>query len=258
MITRIWHGRTTVGNAPRYLDFLLDEGTNDYRNINGNVSARVWRRMGEDACDFWTVTEWRDIDSVKDFAGDDFQKAKYYPIDDSMLLEFEEHVQHYDSFDVSNSKIKSYMLQLEQLYGGGNWVGESFAGKLDSLPEDLAFQQPVPGVHSVAELVWHCIYWRRVTFDRLRGGKNKWRDETVEKFNFLPLQDLKAKGWNVIRDELMETQTELIELLKNKRDDFLLNEYQPGYSYDFLIGGTIQHDYYHLGQIGLVLRILKT
>ena len=34
-----------------------------------------------------------------------------------------------------------------------------------------------PDRHSVAELVWHCIYWRRVTLDRLQGGENKYRNE---------------------------------------------------------------------------------
>ena len=105
MITRIWHGRTKSDNASRYLQFLLEDGTNDYRKTDGNLSARVWKSNAGDSCDFWTVTEWRDIDSVKQFAGEDFHKAKYYPIDDSMLLELEERVQHYESFDVSKTKI---------------------------------------------------------------------------------------------------------------------------------------------------------
>lgn len=258
MITRIWHGRTKSNNAPRYLQFLLEEGTNDYRKTDGNLSARVWQSNGKDTCDFWTVTEWRDIASVKQFAGEDYHKAKYYPIDDSMLLELEEHVQHYECYDASNKKIKSYIHKLEQLYSGGNWVGESFAGKLDSLTDEDVFLQPVPGVHSVAELVWHCLYWRRVTLTRLQGGKNRYRDETAEKLNFLPLEDLKTKGWIAVYEELKETQRALIDLLEKEKDDFLDNEYEPGYSYDFLIEGTIQHDYYHLGQIGLVVKILKT
>lgn len=195
---------------------------------------------------------------MKQFAGEDYHKAKYYPIDDSMLLELEEHVQHYECYDASNKKIKSYIHKLEQLYSGGNWVGESFAGKLDSLTDEDVFLQPVPGVHSVAELVWHCLYWRRVTLTRLQGGKNRYRDETAEKLNFLPLEDLKTKGWIAVYEELKETQRALIDLLEKEKDDFLDNEYEPGYSYDFLIEGTIQHDYYHLGQIGLVVKILKT
>jgi hypothetical protein len=31
-------------------------------------------------------------------AGDDFEKAKYYPEDDDFLLEFEEKVEHFEVF----------------------------------------------------------------------------------------------------------------------------------------------------------------
>jgi uncharacterized damage-inducible protein DinB len=258
MITRIWHGKTSAKNAQHYLDFLLSDGTKEYRETDGNISAKVWRNIDKDRCDFWTVSEWRSIDSVKQFAGHDYDQAKYYPFDEGMLLEFEEHVMHYDLYDVSNSKIGKYLRQLDQQYYGGNWVGESFEGKLKNLKEEHVFLEPLPGVHSVAELIWHCIYWRRVTLDRIQGGKNKYRDETVAKYNFLPLEELKVKGWKAIWQELGETQIALRNILSQKNDMFLENEYEPGYSFEFLIEGTIQHDYYHLGQVGLVLKILKT
>jgi uncharacterized damage-inducible protein DinB len=203
------------------------------------------------------VTEWTDLDAVKEFAGQDYDKAKYYPFDDNMLLEFEEYVQHYETNNVSNQKIQLYIEQLQRLYHGGNWVGESFEGKLKDLKEDEVYLQPLPDVHSVAEVVWHCIYWRTVTIHRLQGDGNRYRDATAEKLNFLGKEELKAKGWSALKKELAETQTVLIDLLKTETDPFLNKEYQPGYSFDFLIEGTIQHDYYHLGQIGLILKMLS-
>jgi heme-degrading monooxygenase HmoA len=98
MITRTWHGRTHIKDADRYLEFLLTEGTQEYRQTPGNVSVRVWRSKEGEVCHFWTVTEWNDIDSIKAFAGEDYEKAKYYSFDQGILLEFEEHVNHYESF----------------------------------------------------------------------------------------------------------------------------------------------------------------
>lgn len=98
MITRTWHGTTHIKDADRYLKFLLTEGTHEYRQTPGNLSIRVWQSKEKDICHFWTVTEWVDIESIKAFAGDDYQKAKYYPFDQGILLEFEEHVNHYESF----------------------------------------------------------------------------------------------------------------------------------------------------------------
>jgi heme-degrading monooxygenase HmoA len=100
MITRTWHGRTNLENAPYYLQFLLHEGTGEYLQTPGNLSVKVWQQKEKDCCHFWTVTEWADIDSIKGFAGEDYEKAKYYPEDEGILLEFEEKVNHYETFPV--------------------------------------------------------------------------------------------------------------------------------------------------------------
>lgn len=103
MITRIWHGRTQIADAETYLRFLLTDGTQEYLQTPGNLSVRVWKKMAVDCCHFWTVTEWTDLQSIKAFAGEEYQKAKYYPQDDGILLEFEENVEHYESFPVNSS-----------------------------------------------------------------------------------------------------------------------------------------------------------
>jgi hypothetical protein len=38
------------------------------------------------------------MEVIKNFAGQDIEKAKYYPEDDDFLLEFEEKVQHFEVF----------------------------------------------------------------------------------------------------------------------------------------------------------------
>jgi heme-degrading monooxygenase HmoA len=100
MITRVWHGRTALAHADSYLEFLLTKGTADYKKITGNLSVRVWRRLETDCCHFCTVTEWEDLASIKQFAGEQHEKAVYYPEDEGILLEFEDHVLHYESYVV--------------------------------------------------------------------------------------------------------------------------------------------------------------
>ncbi|MEI9918450.1 MAG: antibiotic biosynthesis monooxygenase [Bacteroidota bacterium] len=100
MITRVWHGRTSLKDAPKYLSFLLTKGTSDYKKIEGNLSVKVWQRIDSDCSHFYTVTEWTNIDAIKKFAGEDYNKAVYYPEDQGTLLEFEPRVSHYESFVV--------------------------------------------------------------------------------------------------------------------------------------------------------------
>ncbi|HLA53776.1 MAG TPA: hypothetical protein VK618_10740 [Flavitalea sp.] len=97
MITRIWHGITKAHHADEYLQYVEDTGMKDYRDVKGNLSAKLLRRIDGDVCHFLTVTEWDNYESIKGFAGDDYEKARYYDRDKEFLLEFEELVQHFET-----------------------------------------------------------------------------------------------------------------------------------------------------------------
>ena len=77
MITRIWHGKTKASDTNRYLKYIQETGLKDYRATAGNISAKILRRVENDVCHFLTVTEWKDLHSIKIFAGNDFEKARY-------------------------------------------------------------------------------------------------------------------------------------------------------------------------------------
>lgn len=256
MITRIWHGRTSMRNSGEYLDFLLNKGTEEYRQTPGNISVRVWKYPEGETCHFWTVTEWKDMESVIRFAGDEPEKARYYPYDQGMLLELEENVSHYDSFDVSNLRISEYIRQLKELYIGGSWQGEFFLDKLRFFDDISAFRQPLEGIHSAAEIVWHCIYWHEVAIHTL-SGDNGYRNRTAKEMNFQDPGTLRSMGWEKLKSDLAKTEQRLIELLYEKQDSCLGNEYERNKTFRHLIEGVIQHDLYHLGQLGLVIAVLK-
>jgi heme-degrading monooxygenase HmoA len=98
MITRIWHGKTRAADAYDYMEFLRVSGISDYKNTPGNLSVKVLRRIDGDVCHFWTITEWDSYESIMKFAGEDYEKAKYYPEDGKYLLEFEPTVIHCETF----------------------------------------------------------------------------------------------------------------------------------------------------------------
>ena len=98
IITRIWHGKTKIDLADEYLKFLEITGIADYKNIQGNLSAEILRWKENDICHFWTVTKWSSVESIKKFAGNEYEKARYYPEDKTYLLEFEENVIHCETF----------------------------------------------------------------------------------------------------------------------------------------------------------------
>lgn len=96
MVVRMWHGRVPTEKASRYRAFLNARAVPDYRGVEGNISVHILERQEESVTHFVTLTFWRDMASIRGFAGDDVETAKYYPEDHDYLLEFEPTVVHYD------------------------------------------------------------------------------------------------------------------------------------------------------------------
>ena len=153
-------------------------------------------------------------------------------------------------------KINYYIRQLKEVYEGENWNDGNYLSKLENIKEETAFKQPKAGIHSIAEIIWHLIFWRRAVLYRITGDYEF--DKKAEKEqNFLTLEALKQKGWSNLLDELKQSQNGLINFLSTKTDDVLDIEYKPGRKLEVEIEGIVHHDIYHLGQIGLVIAMLR-
>lgn len=96
MIVRMWHGRVPTSKAKAYRDFVTERAIPDYQSVPGNLSVHILERAEGDVTHFITLTFWADLESIKGFAGEDVEVAKYYPEDKEFLLEFEPTVVHYE------------------------------------------------------------------------------------------------------------------------------------------------------------------
>jgi heme-degrading monooxygenase HmoA len=96
MIVRMWHGRVPTDKADSYREFTKSRAIPDYQSVEGNLSAYVLERQQGEVTHFMTLTFWQDLQSIKGFAGQDVNIAKYYPEDKDYLLELEPTVVHYE------------------------------------------------------------------------------------------------------------------------------------------------------------------
>lgn len=96
MIARTWHGMVRAGDAETYYGYLLATGLPDYRDTPGNRGVHVLRRVDGDVAHFLLVTFWESWEAIRAFAGDEPERARYYPEDDRWLLEKEPFVTHYE------------------------------------------------------------------------------------------------------------------------------------------------------------------
>ena len=80
MIARIWHGYTSKNNAGIYENLLKEEifPEIEKKNVKGYKGIQLLRRDLENEVEFTTIMWFDTIESVKQFAGDNYETA-YVP-----------------------------------------------------------------------------------------------------------------------------------------------------------------------------------
>ena len=99
MIARFWHGRTKAADAEVYRNYVNNTGIIGLTTTKGNLGAQIWQKTEGNITHIWVVSWWDNYESIKAFAGNEIEIARYYEDDRKYLLEFEPHVQHYEAFD---------------------------------------------------------------------------------------------------------------------------------------------------------------
>ena len=145
--------------------------------------------------------------------------------------------------------------QLHEIQEGSLWFDQCFKDKIDKLSDSEALTSPLPQIHSVAEHVSHMLEWRKECMIRFKGlrtelmnSPNDWKDNSV----------LSKIGWTELKNDFYHSQSELIRLIEPQDDTYLETKFQDTeYNFHYLIEGIIHHDLYHLGQIGVTIKLLK-
>ena len=121
---------------------------------------------------------------------------------------------------------------------------------LDGVDAATAAARPIPGAHSIWELVLHLTVWLDIP---------KRRVETMRAFEATPEQD-----WPTVGDTSEEAWREALERLRQAYQSFRdllatldegrIAETSPGRDYPVyvMIHGAVQHLAYHSGQIALL------
>ena len=96
MIARSWRGATKAQDAEAYLEYLHRTGFAEYRKTAGNRGVLGLRRIVKDRAEFLLISLWDSKDAIRQFAGDDIEKAVFYPEDERFLVERELVATHYE------------------------------------------------------------------------------------------------------------------------------------------------------------------
>jgi len=98
MIGRIWHGWTKPENADKYEGLLKEKIFPGIaaKKVAGYKSIQLFRRPVGKEIEFITIMWFDSWDAVKQFAGEDYEKAYVPPMAREVLERFDERSQHYE------------------------------------------------------------------------------------------------------------------------------------------------------------------
>jgi len=96
VIARTWQGTVRAEDAAGYLSYLKGTGVADLQATEGNRGVYVLRRVDGERAEFLMISLWRNLEDIRAFAGDDVERARYYPEDEAFLFELDPRVTHYE------------------------------------------------------------------------------------------------------------------------------------------------------------------
>jgi heme-degrading monooxygenase HmoA len=95
MIARTWRGAVRAEDAESYADYIRSTGLAAYASTPGNRGAYLLYRIDGDRAEVLTISFWDSLDAVRGFAGDDINRAVFYPEDDRYLVDRDVAANHY-------------------------------------------------------------------------------------------------------------------------------------------------------------------
>jgi len=139
---------------------------------------------------------------------------------------------------------------LERTVTGPMWHGSALAEVLEGVTAERAAARPIPGAHTIWELVLHIIAWAEIARARLRGESTG--DPTPEQ-DWPPVTATDAAAWQRTLERLGACHRELAADVRGL-DEARLDQKVANldYSADILLRGIVEHGTYHGGQIALL------
>ena len=139
--------------------------------------------------------------------------------------------------------------QLERAFSGHAWHGPALMELLAGVNATRAAARPVPGAHSIWELVLHIAAWDQAVTRRLAGDRAELSDEE----NFPAVNETTDDAWQRTLETLQRCHRELHEAIGGLEDTRLAEPILEGMPSTYsTLHVLIQHDLYHAGQIAIL------
>ena len=146
-------------------------------------------------------------------------------------------------------EVANLVEQLKRAHEGNAWHGSALCEVLAGIGARDAARRPVPGGHTIWEIVLHIAAWNNLWARRLEGQP---ADEP-EEGDWPPVEETTQEAWERTLAKVNGSHQRLLQAV-TAMPDSRLQETVVGkdYSVGFMLFGILQHTVYHTGQIALL------
>jgi hypothetical protein len=95
VIARTWRGAVRADDAEEYAAYIRGTGLREYAATAGNRGAWLLYRVDGYRAEVLTLSLWDSLEAIAGFAGDDIERAVFYPEDDRFLIERDLEARHW-------------------------------------------------------------------------------------------------------------------------------------------------------------------
>ena len=96
MISRHWLGVAKKEKADDYIAHLKNETFKTLGTIQGFIDATILKRELPEGVEFLIITKWSSLEAIKQFAGENHEKAVVPKVAQEMMIRFDRVVNHYE------------------------------------------------------------------------------------------------------------------------------------------------------------------
>ena len=153
------------------------------------------------------------------------------------------------------NRSKDISKRLREVFLDGLWIANTnYKDQLQKLNREQAITK-FENLNSIAALTYHINYYLSGILNVFKGGQLEIQDKYS--FDLPPLTS--ENDWKHLREELFkhaELFSEYVEQMSDEQlEEVFVHEKYGTYLRN--IEGVIEHSYYHLGQISLIIKLLE-
>ena len=139
---------------------------------------------------------------------------------------------------------------------GPMWHGPALGELLRDVTPEMAQARPIPGAHTIWELVLHITAWAEIARARVSGQRI---GDPPAHEDWPPVGATNGEEWTAAVERLQHSHRALATAVRDLEDAAIEAEVTGlEYTVSNLLHGVIEHGTYHGGQIALLKRASKS